>query len=234
MAYHQTLKEDYLKNEDASFYVEEEATKLKNLFGDVVQICLRLDEEKNAAVQRSELLFVELENFKKLFADSQENYLSIKKEKDEIEKEMKANHSALEEARKTVQLLQDEKGGYLRKLDELKQSVTKLSSQNASLQMQITNTSIDTIHKFKRSEEGQTWALSGCIDHFHLAVSIKKTLILERDMLKGDHIPSIQKLDISEEIKQDPSLKKMFEDGVKKISKECYFENEGEESADQE
>ncbi|GKV35100.1 hypothetical protein SLEP1_g43413 [Rubroshorea leprosula] len=234
MAYHQTLKEDYLKNEDASFYVEEEATKLKNLFGDVVQICLRLDEEKNAAVQRSELLSIELENLKKLFANSHENYLSIKKEKDEIEKEMKANHSALEEARKTVQLLQDEKESYLRKLDELKQSVTKLSSQNTSLQTQITNTSTDTIHKFKRSEEGQTWALSGCIDHFHLVVSIIKTLILERDMLKGDHIPSIQELNICEEIKQDPGLKKMFEDGVKKISKECYSENEGEESADQE
>ncbi|GKV27796.1 hypothetical protein SLEP1_g36922 [Rubroshorea leprosula] len=173
MVYHQTLKEDYLKDEDASFYVEEEATKLKNLF----------------------------ENLKKLFANSHENYLSIKKEKDEIEKEMKANHSALEEARKTVQLLQDEKEGYLLKLDELKQSVTKLSSQNAN--------------------------------HFHLAISIIKTLILERDMLKGDHIPSIQELNISEEIKQDPGLKKMFEDGVKKISKECYSENEGEESADQ-
>ncbi|GKU98869.1 hypothetical protein SLEP1_g11807 [Rubroshorea leprosula] len=150
------------------------------------------------------------ENLKKLFTNSHENYLSIKKEKDKIEIEMKANHSALEEAR------------------------TKLSSQNVSLQTQIANTSTDTIHKFKRSEEGQTWALSGCIDHFHLAVSIITTLILERDMLKGDHIPSIQELNISKEIKQDPGLKKMFEDGVKKISKECYFENEGGESADQE
>ncbi|GKV02765.1 hypothetical protein SLEP1_g15160 [Rubroshorea leprosula] len=234
MAYHQTLKEDYLKNEDASFYVKEETTKLKNLFSDVVQICLRLDEEKNAAVQRSELISVELENFKKLFANSHENYLSIKREKDEIEKVMKANHSALEETRKIAQLLQDEKEGYLHKLVELEQLVTKLSSQNASLQMQITNTSTDTIHKFKRLEEGQTWALSGCIDHFHLVVSIMKTLILERDLLKGDHIPSIQEFNIFEEIKQDPGLKKMFEDRVKKISKECYSENEGKESKDQE